>query len=155
MSRSTMARPTMAPWPLVMLAAPLLPFAGLDGTALFLPHLPAALALFVLTVAAILARRLPRSALGEALLLLAGVASAFAAPLVLLNQGYGLAQAGGLWVYLAGATLLLWRVLALLAEISGPARLAGPALFGLALVMLWEVLTRGFQVPTILLPPPS
>ena len=155
MTRSLMAQPNMAPWPLVMLAAPLLPFATLDGTALFLPQVPAALALFALTVAAILARRLPGSGLGEALLLLAGVTAAYAAPLVLLKQGYGLAQAGGLWVYLAGATLLLWRVLALLAEVRGPARLAGPALFGLALVMLWEILTRGFQVPAILLPPPS
>ena len=154
-SRPNTARPDMAPWPLVMLAAPLLPFAVRDGGALFVAQLPAASILFAVTVAAILARRLPGSALGEALLLLAGVVAAYAAPLVLLNQGHGVAQAGGLWVYVAGATLLLWRVLALLAEVSGPARLAGPALFGLALVMLWEILTRGFQVPAILLPPPS
>ncbi|NUB02416.1 ABC transporter permease subunit [Azospirillum melinis] len=155
MARPTMARPIMAPWPLVMLAAPLLPFATSGGTDLYLPQIPAALALFALTVVTILSRRLPGSALGEALLLLAGVAAAYAAPLVLLRQGHALAQAGGLWLYLAGATLLLWRVLALLAGVSGPVRLAGPALFGLALVMLWEILTRGFQVPTILLPPPS
>lgn len=56
MNRSTMTRPAMAPWPLVMLAAPLLPFATLGGTALYLPQIPAALALFALTVATILAR---------------------------------------------------------------------------------------------------
>jgi len=33
--------------------------------------------------------------------------------------------------------------------------LAIPSLFGAALLMLWEGITRGFDVPTVLLPPPS
>jgi len=33
--------------------------------------------------------------------------------------------------------------------------LAIPFLFGAALLMLWEGITRGFDVPTVLLPPPS
>jgi NitT/TauT family transport system permease protein len=34
-------------------------------------------------------------------------------------------------------------------------RLTVPILFGATLLMLWEVLTRAFDVPTVLLPPPS
>ena len=30
-----------------------------------------------------------------------------------------------------------------------------PALFGTALLMLWEGITRGFEIPTVILPPPS
>lgn len=30
-----------------------------------------------------------------------------------------------------------------------------PVLFGLALLLIWELITRGAQIPTILLPPPS
>ena len=33
--------------------------------------------------------------------------------------------------------------------------LAIPVLFGAALIVLWEGITRGFDVPTVLLPPPS
>ena len=35
------------------------------------------------------------------------------------------------------------------------ARFSVPVLFGVLLVFLWEVLTVGFQVPPVLLPPPS
>ncbi len=34
-------------------------------------------------------------------------------------------------------------------------RLAVPAIFGLSLLVLWEGITRGANVPTVLLPPPS
>ena len=33
--------------------------------------------------------------------------------------------------------------------------LAVPVIFGATLLMLWEAITRGFEVPTVLLPPPS
>ncbi|MGF7175953.1 ABC transporter permease [Azospirillum doebereinerae] len=147
-----MLRP-MAPWPLVMLVAPVLPVATGGGGALAWTQSPVALAGLLLTLAAILLRRAAPSALAEAGLLLAGVAAAYAVPLLLL--GRGLVPGAGLWVYLAGATLLLGRVLRLLADADGAARLAGPALFGLALVLLWEILTRGLGVPAILLPPPG
>ena len=34
-------------------------------------------------------------------------------------------------------------------------RLAVPAIFGVSLLVLWEGITRGANVPTVLLPPPS
>ncbi len=34
-------------------------------------------------------------------------------------------------------------------------RLAVPALFGITLLVVWELLVRGFDVPSVLLPPPS
>lgn len=39
--------------------------------------------------------------------------------------------------------------------LSRAANLAVPALFGITLLVLWECLTRGFNVPHVLLPPPS
>ncbi|MEO1680574.1 MAG: ABC transporter permease [Pseudomonadota bacterium] len=38
---------------------------------------------------------------------------------------------------------------------SAAARLAVPALFGITLLVLWEGLVRGLQVPSVILPPPS
>ena len=87
------------------------------------------------------------------------------------------------WQALAGAIAAAWAVAALLlvndaaslalglaaicaitaltaltglAEMHGrPAALLTPALFALLVLFLWELLTRGFDIPFILLPPPS
>lgn len=145
----------MAPWPLLMLVAPVLPLAARGDALVYWPESPAALACLALSLGSLLLRGYTRSPLAEAVLLLVGVVAAYTLPFLLLAEGLALTRGAGLWVYLAGATLLLWRVLRLFAELPGPQRLAGPALFGLALVAAWEVLTRGFEVPSILLPPPS
>src|SRR5690606_24811339 len=34
-------------------------------------------------------------------------------------------------------------------------RLAVPLLFGISLLLIWEGVTRGFAIPSVLLPPPS
>ncbi|ALG69840.1 ABC transporter permease [Azospirillum thiophilum] len=87
---------------------------------------------------------------------LAGVALAWLLPLHLLNEGVDLSAGWGLWLFLLAATLLLWRVMAVLAGVPGWTRaVIVPGLFGLGLLVGWEVLVRGFQVPAILLPPPS
>src|SRR5690606_12853829 len=39
--------------------------------------------------------------------------------------------------------------------VASAVNLAIPILFGAALLALWEGVTRGFEVPTVLLPPPS
>ena len=59
-----------------------------------------------------------------------------------------------------GFWLFAWLVNLRLARIeSSPAlpliNLAIPVLFGLAILALWEGITRGLEVPTVLLPPPS
>src|SRR5207244_221962 len=101
-------------------------------------------------VSAGLMRRSPATllALFPAPAVLAGAALPF------LLLGRGLAVGGGVWLLLAGALVALWRVLALLSRGDGPARhLLVPALFGAAVLYLWEVLVRGLDVPLILLPP--
>ncbi len=146
-------RPVMAPGPLVALLAPLLPLGGVAGHSVGFVDSPVALAGLALLVGALLLRRLAVGALSEAAILLIGVAAGYGATLRLLADG--VVPEAGAWLLLLGATLLLGRVLRLLAEVSGPARHACPALFGLAILLLWEILTRGLQIPAILLPPPS
>ncbi|EAR52959.1 ABC nitrate/sulfonate/bicarbonate transporter, inner membrane subunit [Oceanicola granulosus HTCC2516] len=58
----------------------------------------------------------------------------------------------GFWLGAWGANIAIansrWRR-------SLPARVAVPVLFGLALLVLWEGLVRFFEVPGVILPPPS
>ena len=63
---------------------------------------------------------------------------------------------GGLWITLAAWVLLLWFVLDTLARQQGgrATQMLAPALFGLALIYLWELLVVGWQVPKVLLPAP-
>jgi NitT/TauT family transport system permease protein len=90
----------------------------------------------------------------------AGVALVFgaAAPLLLLEGPgpFGTA-APGLWLFLSGWVLLLWRVLAMASRLPrrGIGALVAPALFGVALLYLWQVLVVGFDVPRVLLPTPA
>ncbi|PWC67097.1 ABC transporter permease [Azospirillum sp. TSH7] len=87
---------------------------------------------------------------------MAGVALAWLLPFHLLKEGMDLSAGWGLWLFLVVATLLLWRVMGVLAGVPGWTRsVIVPGLFGLGLLVGWEVLVRGFQVPAILLPPPS
>ncbi|MBB4005013.1 MAG: ABC transporter permease [Aurantimonas endophytica] len=87
---------------------------------------------------------------------LAGAAGLYA--LSLLDGGSGrllLAVALGFW-------LLAWRLTASLAALEPKGRAARaaiditlPVLFGLTLLLLWEIVVRGLDVPSVLLPPPS
>jgi NitT/TauT family transport system permease protein len=62
----------------------------------------------------------------------------------------------GAWLMLAATLLLVWEVLTRMSEEDGRERRAlVPALFGIMVFYLWEVLVRGFHVPLILMPPPS
>lgn len=68
----------------------------------------------------------------------------------------------GYWGLVIAVWLLAWALVVHLST-AQPARPAGallarlivPALFGIWLLFLWEVLVRGFGVPLVLLPPPS
>ena len=81
-----------------------------------------------------------------------------AAPLVLLagNGPFG-AEAPGLWLFVIGWTVFLWLRLGALSrrEVRGWRALLAPALFGLAVLYLWQVLVVGFAVPQVLLPSPA
>jgi NitT/TauT family transport system permease protein len=68
----------------------------------------------------------------------------------------------GFWCLLIGAWLGAWLLverLSMLPDAKGPLgllrRLAIPLLFGLWLLIWWEVFVRALNVPTVLLPPPS
>ncbi len=73
----------------------------------------------------------------------------------------GMAWGGG-WAAMIVVWLLAWFAVSQLATIKFRQKPIGiffglliPAIFGLTLLFLWEVLTRGLGVPPILLPPPS
>ena len=81
-----------------------------------------------------------------------------AAPLILLaGAGPFGAAAPGLWLFVAGWTVLLWQQMSGLAhrQERGWSALLAPALFGLTLLYLWQVLVVGFAVPQVLLPSPA
>jgi NitT/TauT family transport system permease protein len=119
------------------------------------PALACALLALAGTVAATMRSR---SDMSELVLALAALVVGAAAPFVILGRHADLGTAApGLWLFLAGIVVLLWLVLDRLARraTSGPASLLSPALFGFALLYLWQVLVVGFGVPQILLPAPS
>lgn len=68
----------------------------------------------------------------------------------------------GFWLQVTAAWLLAWACVEQLAAIkslsrwySGVLNIIIPVLFGLWLLLLWEMITRGLQVPQVLLPAPS
>ena len=85
------------------------------------------------------------------------VLALIAAALLSRVQGDGPkgAAAAAVWWELAGWVLLLWFVLGRLAKLRGRVLgLLAPALFGLAMLYLWEIVVVGWEVPRVLLPAP-
>ena len=65
--------------------------------------------------------------------------------------------AAGFWCLAAAGWLAAWLFVERLTASGRGGRwaaLAVPVLFGVTLLMLWEVITRGLNVPMVLLPPP-
>ena len=118
-----------------------------------------ALALWVAALAlAAAALRLPRSAAAGAALVASAVGAT--ALYLLLDAGADGAAASGLWVGVVALGAIVWTALEGGAALSAERRnrvlgLAVPALFGAWLLYLWQVGTVGFDVPSVLLPPPS
>ncbi|HEY1722494.1 MAG TPA: ABC transporter permease [Magnetospirillaceae bacterium] len=112
-------------------------------------------ALFAIVVAAFwMARRKPMSPHAEALWLAPGLLAGATLPLVMIGQGILVGPA--IWVFLAGMAVLYWHELSLLSRIEGATRhLVVPGLFGLGLLYVWQVIVQGFDIPAVLLPPPS
>jgi NitT/TauT family transport system permease protein len=78
--------------------------------------------------------------------------------------GFGtfLADTAGFWGLALAVWLLAWLMVTRLSLLRARTRPGGlalrilvPALFGIWLLFLWEVLTRALGVPPVLLPPPS
>jgi NitT/TauT family transport system permease protein len=93
----------------------------------------------------------------KALIAICGVLAGAAALYLLLSAGTRGADAPGLWLGLVALGFLVWRLLSLLAggRRSPLVDLAIPFVFGAWLLYLWQLLTLGFAVPSVLLPPPS
>ena len=94
---------------------------------------------------------------------LAGVMLGCAMTLALLRDGTIAGHAAwGFWLPVLATWIAAWLVVARLATVkpagSTAARivdLAIPLLFGAFVFYLWEVVVRGFGVPTVIFPPPS
>jgi NitT/TauT family transport system permease protein len=105
-------------------------------------------------LALFLARVRPRSSRAEALWLAPGLLAGAAMPLVLI--GSGVTAGPAIWVFVAGLAALYWHTLGLLSREQGLVRhLLVPGLFGIGIIYLWQVLVQGFDVPGVLLPPPT
>ena len=103
---------------------------------------------------------LARSRLSAAVLS-GGVSAAVAWFLIAHVDQPGMISAG-FWCHVVAAWLLAWACVEQLASIHTLSQLYRsvlgviiPVLFGLWLLILWELLTRGLGVPQVLLPSPS
>jgi NitT/TauT family transport system permease protein len=92
----------------------------------------------------------------------------FVGPLILVVSATGPAivpsaelamgwDAGGFWLTTIGVLLFAWDVMGHMSDMPrNRARdIAVPALFGLALVYLWQAVVVGFAIPRVLLPAPT
>ncbi len=93
-----------------------------------------------------------------AILVTIGVLVGANAPLTLItadsSHSFG---ALGLWLYVIGLGFFAWRAMEMMSAVKGGRviSLVVPALFGMWLLYLWQVITTGFQIPSVLLPSPS
>ncbi|KQT86000.1 ABC transporter permease [Aurantimonas sp. Leaf443] len=94
-------------------------------------------------------------------LLLPAVLTGLAAFMLVASLRSG-ATGAGFWLLAVAFWLVSWQLTARLSALKLPdagrqklADLAVPVLFGLTILLLWEVIVRGLQVPSVLLPPPS
>jgi len=97
-----------------------------------------------------------------AVIVASAVLSSLGAYSVIAALGDEAARGIGFWSLLIGSWLAAWLLverLSALPDATGPAsllrRFAIPILFGVWLLILWEVIVRATNVPTVLLPPPS
>ncbi len=133
-------------------------FLPLGAAGWWFAHPTAFFLVLVLLLAAAVTRGRPAGWL-PGLALAVAVLAASAAPLLVIDPADppGLA-APGLWLLLLALVLAAFRAMALLAAATagrGPAALLVPALFGIGVLYVWELLVRGFGIPGVLLPPPS
>jgi len=115
----------------------------------------------VLAIAGIAAHRLISTS-RLLVALITGVASAIAAAGLLETVDLIEAPVSGFWLQLTAAWLMAWACVEQLAAIKTLSRsyatvlnIIIPIIFGVWLLILWELLTRGLNVPQVLLPAPS
>jgi NitT/TauT family transport system permease protein len=140
---------------LVSLVALIFAFASTEGAPIAVWEFPVAAIFLVLGVASLLRFIVPLTLWADGALAVLG-----AAGLILSLETIEQADAG-FWFALVAAWLFAWIFAERLARALGEKRLpeiAGmliPAIFGLAILVVWETVTRGANVPKVLLPSPS
>ncbi len=148
---------------LVAVFAPLGPGTG-EGETLFLWQVPVATAylLVLIPASAWFAWRRPAAKVATLVLLGLVVLGAGLALSLLHVRGLAGFAGTGFWLLILALWAAAWRAIDGIAEFRSLDRrlqrladLLVPAAFGLWLVFLWEVVTVGFGVPQVLLPPPS
>jgi NitT/TauT family transport system permease protein len=96
-------------------------------------------------------------------LILTGIAAHVAAWILLSRLATVTGEPSpGFWALVVAAWLTAWAFAQALSNVGRKDRtterflgVAVPLVFGLWLLILWELLVRGFDVPRVLLPPPS
>ncbi len=148
---------------LIAAFAPLGPGAA-EGEALFLWQVPIAAGYLpvLIAVSAWFAWRRPAAKAATVLLLGLVVLGSGLALHLLHVRGLAGVAGSGFWLLILALWAAAWRAIDGIAEFRSLDRglqrlvdLLVPAAFGLWLVFLWEVVTVGFGVPQVLLPPPS
>jgi NitT/TauT family transport system permease protein len=79
-----------------------------------------------------------------------------------LTTGALFGATSGFWALVVAAWLLSWLLVRRLADVRARGRTAGailniavPLIFGVWIILIWEVLVRGLAVPFVIMPPPS
>ena len=147
---------------LALLVALVFPMStGGDGIAYFLQGGDRAILLLGLIALSALAAWRPAAPATAATLLMVTVHAGAVFALAFLPDVEG-AAGPGYWALIVALWLLAWALVVLLAEARPErrfgaflGRLVVPTVFGVWLLILWEVLVRGFDVPLVLLPAPS
>lgn len=146
----------------LILLALLLPAAATEEAVVGWLSRSAALGVLLLALAvAVIQSWLRLGGLAIGLGLAIAVALGAAGPVLVLAGSPGSAAGAGIWVFVLGLALLAWRTLEVLSASGGEKTvnrvivLLVPALFGIWLLYLWQVVVVGLQVPSVLLPAPS
>ncbi|MEQ5777956.1 ABC transporter permease [Thalassospira sp. NFXS8] len=102
------------------------------------------------------------SVLRACIVLTVVVFGAWQAVAALYHQGLAGYASYGFWMFIFSLWALVWRAIDVIANYHSlengkqqTANIIVPVAFGIWLLFLWEVITAGFGVPQVLLPPPS
>lgn len=149
---------------LLMVLGLILPVGDVDsvGVSWLVRSDAAGAALMAVTIMAWLAVVRPQGPAAVGIVPVAAVAGALGPFWIISSAIETGTESLGLWLYLLGLGWLVWRALELLSNakpasdvLARVGKLLVPALFGLWLLYLWEMLCVGFGVPQVLLPSPS
>ncbi len=137
-----------------------LPIGAIEGQAVYWTSNTAAISLAIAALVVSLIRLLGKSdTLLLGILVVAGTFAGAFAILSLIKPGIDNGfEAPGLWVFVCGLGFLAWRAMSLTslhADKSTIIKLLVPTFFGLWILYLWQILTTGFQIPSVLLPSPA